>query len=78
MFRFTIRELFMLTLVVALGIGWGLRDRQLQVETKGWKTKANALAGAIESRGSTVIWGEEQVSIMDSTGLQVSAYLYER
>jgi hypothetical protein len=30
MFRFTIRELVLLTLVVAMGVGWWIREQQLQ------------------------------------------------
>jgi hypothetical protein len=31
-FKFTIRELVLLTLVVAMGVGWGLNRRQLVAE----------------------------------------------
>jgi hypothetical protein len=38
MFRFTIRELVLLTLVVALGFGWWISDRLLHQE---WRKLQN-------------------------------------
>ena len=32
MFKFTIRELLLLTVIVAMGVGWALRERTLQTE----------------------------------------------
>jgi hypothetical protein len=34
MFKFTIRDLLWLTLVVAMGLGWGIREWQLRDEVR--------------------------------------------
>ncbi|HUE74978.1 MAG TPA: hypothetical protein VMP01_29190 [Pirellulaceae bacterium] len=46
MFRFTIRDLLLLTLAVAMGVGWALRERQLkseQRERREWQARAGEL-----------------------------------
>jgi hypothetical protein len=40
MFRFTIRELVLLTLVVALGVGWWIERRT----SRAWRNRAEAAA----------------------------------
>ena len=62
MFRFTIRELLLLTLVVGLALGWGLRERQLGPdvkESKEWQARARALEYVLESNGLTIAWSRE-------------------
>jgi hypothetical protein len=59
MFRFTIRELLLLTVIVALGIGWALRERQLTVELKSaeeWRGRAGALEDLLREEGWDVAW----------------------
>jgi hypothetical protein len=46
MFRFTIRELVLLTLVVAMGIGWWVERRT----GLAWKLRAEATAGQLETQ----------------------------
>jgi hypothetical protein len=43
MFRFTIRELLLLTIVTALGIGWWLERRALTGSRDQWRLKAEEL-----------------------------------
>jgi hypothetical protein len=59
MFRFTIRELFLLTLVVALGIGWTIRARQLEGQldrANAWRGRAGALEDVLKDEGWEVRW----------------------
>jgi hypothetical protein len=46
MFKFTIRELLLLTVVVAMGVGWWVRERQLNAEvakSHEWRARTAAL-----------------------------------
>jgi len=43
MFRFTIRELILLTVIVAMGAAWWVDDRGLRQKTLEANDKANAL-----------------------------------
>ena len=61
MFRFTIRELLLLTVIVGLGVGWSVRDRQHKVEIDGaqalarsWQFRAKAVADELRSQGCGV------------------------
>ena len=59
MFRFTIRELLLVTLVVAMGIAWGLRENQLRAEAERalqWRSRAAALEHVLVSLGWRVRW----------------------
>jgi hypothetical protein len=62
MFRFAVRDLLWLTLVVAMGFGWFVRERQLGSETD----RANRLQGVAERLrqllrecGTEVTWNLE-------------------
>jgi hypothetical protein len=37
MFRFTIRDVLWLTVVVALGLGWGIENRRAAARESAWK-----------------------------------------
>jgi hypothetical protein len=56
MFRFTLRELLALTLVVAMGLGWWLRDSTLLAEAEQWRGAAGALEYALRKDGCEVEW----------------------
>ena len=67
MFRFTIRELVLLTLVVATGVGWWM-DRQrvsdsfrLQGQKLAvWQGRANQLKMGCEQIGYAVTWASDE------------------
>jgi len=62
MFKFTIRKLLLLTLVVGLIVGWGLRERQLQAKVDRaveFHAKAWALEKAALDAGWKVEWYNE-------------------
>ena len=70
MFRFTIRELLLLTMVVGLGAAWGLRERQLrsalEAQTKDgvlWKHRCEGMNQAIGMLGGKSEWDENSVSV---------------
>jgi hypothetical protein len=63
MFRFTIRDLLWLTLVVAVGLGWLAHQRQLRANADRaisraatWRGAAGALEHVIASDGCIVDW----------------------
>jgi len=59
MFRFTIRDVLLLTLIVGLAVGWWVDHRRLAKladDGESWKWKANDLAAHWRSAGGTVDW----------------------
>jgi len=61
MFRFTIRELVLVTLVVAMGVGWWIHERQLRTErlrVVAWRQRAGALEHFLRADGWKVTWQE--------------------
>jgi hypothetical protein len=64
MFRFTIRELLLVTLVVAMGLGWWLDRnhlvRVIMFKAQFWKRCAAAFQGQLERDGYGVDVGHER------------------
>jgi hypothetical protein len=58
MFRFTIREVVLLTLVVAMSVGWVLRERQLQNRGNRLHEKVTWLETAIDRSGLLFIFDQ--------------------
>jgi hypothetical protein len=63
MFRFSIRELLLVTVIVAMGLGWWLRERELhaQVEqardqARKWRGGAGVLEHVLRGDGCMVEW----------------------
>jgi hypothetical protein len=63
MFKFTIRDLLWLTLVVAMGLGWLIRERQgrevverAQDQATKWRMAAGGLEHAVNMDGWEVTW----------------------
>lgn len=59
MFRFSIRDLLWLTLVVAVALGWWFNRRQLQHElqrAQAWRTRAGALKQLLATEGWKADW----------------------
>jgi len=62
MFRFTIRELVLLTVIVAMGVGWWLNRSQLKAE----RSKAiSDRAQAVSDRARALREADELVSFME-------------
>jgi len=62
MFKFTIRELLLLTLVVALAIGWWLDHRGYDAQTASLRFEAGMyryLTKFMESEGYRLIWEDD-------------------
>ena len=66
MFRFSIRELMLVTLVVGLGIGWWIERRHEQDELKSLTRKAMALEKAADHLGYSCSFVENQLSLVTS------------
>jgi hypothetical protein len=61
MFRFTIRELVLVTVIVALGVGWWLDHRAVTSENLGLsRTKAHAVQAAEKFYGHLQVLSAEQ------------------
>jgi hypothetical protein len=63
MFRFSIRDVLWLTLVVALALGWWVRERKVRAEAERgsqlvtkWRMRAGALESALNDDGWDVTW----------------------
>jgi hypothetical protein len=70
MFRFTIRDLLWLTVVVALVVGWWVeRGRQdaLTDDRDTWKDRAKFLSEAISENGGSVEWDESSITASGPT-----------
>ncbi len=75
MFRFTIRELVLVTLIVATGLGWWLDRKNLvrvrEFKAQFWKRCAIAFQGQLERDGYAVDVGHERgIAITTPTGWQ--------
>jgi len=56
MFRFTIRELVLVTVIVAMGVAWWSQQKRLKKDAIGWKHRAAAAKLVLRSRGWEVNW----------------------
>ena len=56
MFRFTIRDVLWLMMVVGLGAGWFLNRRQLLIDGELWKSRANMAKQSLETVGYETEW----------------------
>ena len=68
MFRFTIRELVLLTLVVAMGVGWWLDHSALSRRADLWEYRAGAVADWTSGEGWRVEWTPEGVDLTKPGG----------
>jgi hypothetical protein len=60
MFKFTIRELLLVTLVVALGVGWWLRERQWYTTAAATADQMKALECVFFREGMSVEWSRDR------------------
>ena len=68
MFRFTIRDLLWLTVAVALGVAWWVRERQLQAELTRIQAHLNEQTMRAVSKAKTV---ENLTKMMETMGWTV-------
>ena len=80
LFQFTLRDLFWLTLVVALTIGWIIsyqrldsRAERAKAQAQKWRWRTGALEALLNSVGSPVEWliERDQAGIMPPDGRRV-------
>ena len=67
MFRFTIRELVLLTVVVAMGAGWWIDRRDLMWAARIWRHRARDAAIVMTDTGWTVEWEEDRSNFKHPT-----------
>lgn len=69
--KYSIRDLFLVTLIVALAVGWWVRERQAasQLErAKRWRNAAGTLEEMLRSEGYDVRWQFD----MQPSGVEIS------
>jgi len=69
--KFTIRDLFLVTVIVALGLGWWVREVQLQGElarASRWRNAAGTLEKMLRGHGFDVRWQFD----LQPSGVEVS------
>jgi hypothetical protein len=76
MFRFTIRDVLWLTVVVALGLGWWMTRRDLHAE-RIWRNRTGALEAVIADKGLTVEWDKGVARIRNKDGSESQTLLLE-
>jgi len=64
MFRYTIRELVLLTLVVAMGVGWWIHYRQLNQAVQFANARTTDLESYCESMGERVTWTADRSKLL--------------
>jgi hypothetical protein len=52
--KFSIRDLFLVTVIVAMGLGWGLDRSRLAGQLAAWKETAEVLTDFVKELGYTV------------------------
>ena len=67
MFRFSIRDLLWLTVIVAMGTGWYISRRASQLGLLAWQQRAEALERIVIDRGYEVEvkYGGGEITITD-------------
>jgi hypothetical protein len=70
MFRFSIRDVLWLTVVVGLGLGWW-RESVISSQGQRWQSKAQTIARALRERGWTVRFGDDSLDVRDETGTSI-------
>ena len=84
-FRFSIRDLLWLTLVVAMALEWWLDRQHVRAEvdqvraagdarTKKWRGRTGALEDALTSDGWQITWEATKVWLAKSPGSQGTGY----
>jgi hypothetical protein len=66
MFRFTIRDLLLATVIAALAIGWWIDRSRLApkaAESDTWKFRAESLAERVQPNGWQVKWDDDEILI---------------
>src|SRR5678815_5223413 len=79
MFRFSIRELMLITLVVGLGFGWGLDHARLLSRIANWRHCTGALEHAFVKLDYEVSWTEDrsEVKVSKTDGDWTRSYHYD-
>jgi hypothetical protein len=89
MSRFSVRDLLWLTLVVAIGLGWFVRERQHRdkvdrvlaevdrerLRANQWRSGAGVLEHVVRQYGRAVIWNLENSSLaVEEPSAELSVY----
>jgi hypothetical protein len=70
MFRFTIRDVLWLTVVVALAVGWWVEHRRFTVAYP-WRTRAGALEQLLIDQGYEVGWNAAGSNNVDGESVTI-------
>jgi hypothetical protein len=64
MFRFTIRDVLWLTVVVALGVGWMIHYQRMALAVKAADAKTAEVESFCESMGEHVPWNNDRTRVI--------------
>ena len=64
MFRFTIRDVLLVTVSVALALGWGIHSHRLSLRAEVAELRVSELERLIESWGETAVWNSDKTRII--------------
>lgn len=70
MFRFTIRELVLLTFIVAMGVALWVEHRRSAT----WNSRANAAKSALRNVGYRAIWKRDGALVLNESERTVMVY----
>jgi hypothetical protein len=71
MFRFTIRELLLITLVVALGVGWGVDRWSTASDRDAWRSRAIYWSGAADTVQRRLVESGHRVEFIEGVGVEI-------
>jgi hypothetical protein len=63
--KFSVRDLFLVTMIVALTVGWAVDRSRLAkdaAESQRWEFRTNVLAAEIRGSGGAVSWTDTTIS----------------
>ena len=63
MFRYTIRDVLWLTVVVAVLVGWGTHHRWMNSELKAANARTDEVEAFVESMGERVPWNKDRTKV---------------
>jgi len=68
MFRFTIRDVLWLTVVIGLAVGWWINRTHAAKQEQEWINRFNPLTDAVRMEGWEIVWSHTQLTLENRNG----------